>query len=483
MASDASHETREDIPLKSGGRQKSWNCSSCFSGDDCLGGSRLVSTSFGVLSVVITFALLLQIYYGDYQVVPHGSVASDSRECSEIGTATLKKGGNAADAAIATAFCLAVVNPHFTGLDAEGQFMIYNHRTRDPPQVITFRRNVNTKIAEILPRLVIGLSYIHQQHASMTWRQLLEPAILLAQRGFFIPKSLALAIDTANVQSLYGHLEAGQFAKITPKLAETLQSYADIAEEDLRSYITLENTPTSSTALCSKLNEFNICVPNAPSIGPELLMNMQRIGQNNFTKMAAVQDAEYYYHIGETTKLLYEDLNITSNYHEGTSSNIAVIDKDDNYVSLVTGMFQLFGSRELNPAGYITDVKTSVNIACSRVPIIVTDAEVVCGRRLILGANNIATASQVLSGLLIAGNNVTTGVEIPRFNLFNDGSVGFEDDHNPSFPDEVVGHFEKLGRQVHIKEPYGSCNVVEKMADTLSSHSDSRGGGISSRFR
>lgn len=45
-------------------------------------------------------------------------MATDSRECSEIGTSVLKDGGNSVDAAIASTFCLAVVTPHVTGLEA-----------------------------------------------------------------------------------------------------------------------------------------------------------------------------------------------------------------------------------------------------------------------------------------------------------------------------------------------------------------------------
>lgn len=66
----------------------------------------------------IIFLSLLYYIFFFIQVVPHGSVATDSRECSEIGTSILKAGGNAVDAAIASAFCLALVNPHITGLDA-----------------------------------------------------------------------------------------------------------------------------------------------------------------------------------------------------------------------------------------------------------------------------------------------------------------------------------------------------------------------------
>lgn len=53
-----------------------------------------------------------------FQVIPHGSVATDSLACSEIGTSVLKEGGNSVDAAIASTFCLAVVTPHVTGLEA-----------------------------------------------------------------------------------------------------------------------------------------------------------------------------------------------------------------------------------------------------------------------------------------------------------------------------------------------------------------------------
>lgn len=56
------------------------------------------------------------------QIVPHGSVATDFKECSAIGVDILKKGGNAVDASIAGALCLAVVNPHSTGLDAYVSF-------------------------------------------------------------------------------------------------------------------------------------------------------------------------------------------------------------------------------------------------------------------------------------------------------------------------------------------------------------------------
>lgn len=60
--------TREDIPLKIGKKSRKWY--SC--NEDCFSGFKFVIVAFGSLTCVITVALLLQIYYGDYQVgAPH----------------------------------------------------------------------------------------------------------------------------------------------------------------------------------------------------------------------------------------------------------------------------------------------------------------------------------------------------------------------------------------------------------------------------
>ncbi|KAK6960049.1 hypothetical protein BgiMline_035226, partial [Biomphalaria glabrata] len=79
-------------------------------------GLRVIIVSAIVFSVAITIALILTIYLEPKQVHGHAAVACEDVRCSDIGLSILKDGGNAVDAAVATAFCLGVVNPAHSGI-------------------------------------------------------------------------------------------------------------------------------------------------------------------------------------------------------------------------------------------------------------------------------------------------------------------------------------------------------------------------------
>lgn len=60
-------DLRENVPLRAGSKKNSWMKSLSCS-EEGLGGPKLITVSFGVLTAGITIALIAQIYYGDYQV-------------------------------------------------------------------------------------------------------------------------------------------------------------------------------------------------------------------------------------------------------------------------------------------------------------------------------------------------------------------------------------------------------------------------------
>lgn len=83
-------------------------------------------------------------YSGTYQ---HAAVATDAAECSRIGVEMLKKGGTAVDAAVASVFCVGVMNPQSTGIGGGG-FMVYYNAASQESTVIDFREKAPWNITE-----------------------------------------------------------------------------------------------------------------------------------------------------------------------------------------------------------------------------------------------------------------------------------------------------------------------------------------------
>ena len=143
---------------------------------------------------------------------PNGMVVSQKARASEIGLDILKKGGDAVDAAVAVGFALAVTLPQAGNLGGGGFMLTYNAQTRQT-EAIDFRETTpaaagrdlylneqgNVDEARIrfshqaagVPGTVAGLALAHERHGRLPWRQLVEPAAQLAERGFPVDAALA----------------------------------------------------------------------------------------------------------------------------------------------------------------------------------------------------------------------------------------------------------------------------------------------------
>ncbi len=141
----------------------------------------------------------------------NGVVTSASPYASEAGLETLRRGGNAVDAAVATAFAVGVVEPQMSGLGGGGSALVWWQGDRhadyldfysSQPLVPYIERSEATaplgpdlRIVAV-PGEVAGLHALHGRYGRLPWADLLAPAIRLAEDGFPVNQVLAQMIES-----------------------------------------------------------------------------------------------------------------------------------------------------------------------------------------------------------------------------------------------------------------------------------------------
>ncbi|XP_068621206.1 glutathione hydrolase 6-like [Battus philenor] len=199
-------ELREDVPL-AGAAAGAGGARRCA-------GPRLIAAAFAALSAAITLALLTQIYYGDYEVVPHGSVSSSVAACSEGGARLLRAGGGALDAAVAAALCLAAARPGPAALNASGSVLYWEYRTAhgaDPTLAEWDAAGIEAAGEETGPPQLLGaLVALHARFGVLPWALVLQPAIDLAELAAAGGEAGGNAESSAAARALSAQLRAVQ---------------------------------------------------------------------------------------------------------------------------------------------------------------------------------------------------------------------------------------------------------------------------------
>lgn len=203
-----------------------------------------------------------------YPAAPHGTggaVSSAVQDATDAGLEILRAGGNAADAAVATALALAVVHPQAGNLGGGGFAVV---KFGDEVAALDFRetapagastdmfvdskgvpmpeRSLVGPLAAGTPGSSVGLHELHRRYGRLEWPAVVAPAIRLAAEGFVVSPRLAEALtqsaellgrfpETAKVWLPDGAPpSAGQSMRL-PDLAATLRSYANRGPEAVTS--------------------------------------------------------------------------------------------------------------------------------------------------------------------------------------------------------------------------------------------------------
>lgn len=145
-------------------------------------------------------------------IAPRGVVTSASPLASRIGADILKNGGNAFDAAIATAFAISIAEPGLSSIGGGGFALLYNAKEKKT-YMIDFRDTAPAKAREdfyelddkgqvkgnikatgwysvAVPGNVAAMEEIHKRFATKKWNELIDPAVKLLEDGVPVNKTL-----------------------------------------------------------------------------------------------------------------------------------------------------------------------------------------------------------------------------------------------------------------------------------------------------
>jgi len=159
-----------------------------------------------------------------------GMVVSHSRDAGLAGVAVLDAGGNAVDAAVATALALAAVEPWNSGLGGVG-FALLHRAGQRRAEVVDFGprapgrlepthfkltgrakadlftwaevegdANIHGPLSFVVPSAVAGYAHLHGRFGTLPLRELMAPAVALARRG--LPQDWFTTLEVANAAAV-----------------------------------------------------------------------------------------------------------------------------------------------------------------------------------------------------------------------------------------------------------------------------------------
>jgi len=314
--------------------------------------------------ILLCFALVIEADILNRDSIVHpavsnsGMVVSQHYLATEVGKTILDQGGNAIDASVAVAFALAVVLPR-AGNIGGGGFLVLHVAEENKNYALDYREmapaaadrdmylnedgSVNKSTSRLgylaggIPGTVAGMWEAHQKFGSMPWKDLLKPAIQLAQAGFKVSPFMADSINRAHssmkdypstVEIFFPEFPIKPNHNLVQKdLAATLKRIAQngkdgfykgktakmfaaamkknnglITEDDLKNYKAVWRDP-----LVGNYKDFKIVTMPPPSSGGVHLIQMLNVLSNFDLKKLGHNSRDYTLLLTEVMKYAYAD--------------------------------------------------------------------------------------------------------------------------------------------------------------------------------
>ncbi len=178
-----------------------------------------------------------------------GMVVAAQPLAAEAGLAMLKQGGNAFDAAAATALALGVTEPGSSGIGGGGFFLLYiakenryvmldaretSPRLAGNGEVYQTQSSIDGPQSAGVPGLIAGVDHLITRYGKLNRKQVTQPAITLAINGFGVSDRLHHIIQwrgkvfNESARNIFSNTQTIK----QPALAETLERFAKGGAED-----------------------------------------------------------------------------------------------------------------------------------------------------------------------------------------------------------------------------------------------------------
>ena len=289
----------------------------------------------------------------------NGMVAALRYEPAQVGVDIMKKGGNAVDAAVATALALTVSMPQMCGVAGGGFMTFYNAETentiflsfretapmfqtaelwvQDEEGNVIGEHNMYGGLSVGVPGEVAGLYQALSEYGTMNWEDVIQPAIDMAREGYVVTPELyqwieyAYADMASNAQLSEIYLDENDMVKPVNSvikneyMAKALELIRDkgpdgfykgamadamihavqnaggvMTQADLDGY-----QPWEESAVSGTYRGYTIASSNSPSSGGTFIVETLNILEN--LPVYEFNTVEYWHQLAEVQKMVWAD--------------------------------------------------------------------------------------------------------------------------------------------------------------------------------